>query len=309
MKRIIPCVIITLLMMLAGIFMPLMGVIGLMLCPLPLAVLGCVEGHKQMSIAELMIEVTLFIVVAPSMAVYFLIGCAPVSGMLFLLSRDDIKSVKKFTGAESLLLCTATSIVFKIILIVSFWLFTNKNIMFPDIQQMKIILSDLYANQPELQASVNTILNVFPYLFPTMLMLYSIAEGFLNYSLCYKFTKKLFPGIKNFPPELPEFKQWKFPTSILFASIFAFISGYFIDTETWFGGAIFVMNLQLVISALMFIQGVSVAFWIMDGFKLRRGSKIFVCIILSFPFFWPWLIVIGMSELALNLRNRIKFKK
>ena len=309
MRRIIPCVIITLLMMLAGIFMPLMGVIGLMLCPLPLAVLGCVEGHKQMSIAELMIEVTLFIVVAPSMAVYFLIGCAPVSGMLFLLSRDDIKSVKKFTGAESLLLCTATSIVFKIILIVSFWLFTNKNIMFPDIQQMKIILSDLYANQPELQASVNTILNVFPYLFPTMLMLYSIAEGFLNYSLCYKFTKKLFPGIKNFPPELPEFKQWKFPTSILFASIFAFISGYFIDTETWFGGAIFVMNLQLVISALMFIQGVSVAFWIMDGFKLRRGSKIFVCIILSFPFFWPWLIVIGMSELALNLRNRIKFKK
>ena len=151
--------------------MPLMGIIGLMLCPLPLAILGCVEGHRQMSIAELMIEVTLFVVVAPSMAIYFLIGCAPVSGILFLLSRDDIKTVKKFTGAESLLLCIATSIIFKLILVIAFWLFTDKNIMFPDVQQMKMILSDLYANQPELQESVNKILNVFPYLFPTLLML------------------------------------------------------------------------------------------------------------------------------------------
>ena len=308
MKRIIPCVIITLLMMLAGIFMPLMGIIGLMLCPLPLAILGCVEGHRQMSIAELMIEVTLFVVVAPSMAIYFLIGCAPVSGILFLLSRDDIKTVKKFTGAESLLLCIAASIIFKLILVIAFWLFTDKNIMFPDVQQMKMILSDLYANQPELQESVNTILNVFPYLFPTLLTLYSIAEGFLNYSLCYKFTKKLFPSIKNFPPELPEFKLWKFPVSILIASIFALIFGFFVDTDTWLNGSIFVMNLQLVISVLMFVQGLSVSFWIMDGFKLKRRTKIFICIILSIPFFWAWLIVIGMCELALNLRDRIKFK-
>ncbi|MBQ3457048.1 MAG: hypothetical protein IJG36_11460 [Synergistaceae bacterium] len=46
MKRIIPCVIITLSMIIAGSFLPLFGFLGLMLCPLPLGVLGCVEGRK-----------------------------------------------------------------------------------------------------------------------------------------------------------------------------------------------------------------------------------------------------------------------
>ena len=67
------------------------------------------------------------------------------------------------------------------------------------------------------------------------------------------------------------------------------------------------MNLQIVLNVFMFVQGVSVAFWIMDGFKFRRMSKVIACVVLSFPFFWPWLIVVGMSDMALNLRERIKF--
>ena len=59
----------------------------------------------------------------------------------------------------------------------------------------------------------------------------------------------------------------------------------------------------------MFVEGLSMVFWIMAGFKFKKGAKIAACILLSIPFFWPWLIVIGMCDMALNLRERIKFKQ
>ena len=308
MKKIIPCVLITLALILAGFFLPVFGFAGLALCPLPLCVLGCLEGQKKMSIAELLIEITLFIALSPSMAVYFLIGCAPISAVIYFISRADVKEVKKFSGSESVLICSGASIAFKTILILVFKLFTGKNILFPDSAQIALTLQQLYGNNPDLQKSVLQILVLLPYLMPSLLIIYASVEGFLNYSLCSFTIKKYFPSIKNFPPELPEFKTWRFSSSILSAGVISFIASYFIDTDTWFGGAIFLMNLQIVLNVFMFIHGLAFAFWIMDGFKLKRRTKIFICFILAFPFFWAWLIIMGMSDMALNLRERIKFK-
>ncbi len=67
------------------------------------------------------------------------------------------------------------------------------------------------------------------------------------------------------------------------------------------------MNLQIILNVFMFIGGLSLAFWIMDGFKLRKGVKAAICFVLGFPFFWPWLIVVGMCDVVMNLRERIKF--
>ena len=307
MKRIIPCVLITLAMIAAGSFVPVAGFLGLMLCPLPLSILGNIEGHKRMSIAELLIEAVLFLMVSPAMAVYFLAGCAPLSAMIYTLSREDIKAVKKYSGAESLLAVAGASIAFKLVLVVLYWFFTKRNILIPDMSQVEPMVRQLYGSQPELMTAMIRVLKVIPYLMPAMLVLYCGAEAYLNYSLCSKLTRKIFPDTKNFPPELPEFKLWRFPVSLMVVSFLSLLAGYFLDMDTWFQGAVFVMNLQIIVNAFMFIEGLAVIFWIMDGFRMRRGGKIAVCVILSFPFFWPWLIVIGMCDIILNLRERIKF--
>ena len=307
MKRIIPCVLITLAMIVAGSFLPTFGFLGMMLCPLPLSILGNLEGHKRMSIAELLIEATLFLMFSPSMAVYFLVGCAPLSAMIYTISREDIKAVKQYSGAVSLLVCTGASIAFKLVLVVLFWVFTKRNILLPDMSQVEPVLVQLYGSQPELMATMMRVLKVIPYLVPALLLLYCSAETYMNYSLCSKLTRKIAPDSKNFPPELPEFKLWRFPVSLMIVSFLSLVIGYFMDSDTWFAGTVFIMNLQIVVNALMFIEGLAVIFWIMDGFRMRRAGKIAVCVVLGFPFFWPWLIVIGMCDIVLNLRERIKF--
>ena len=307
MKRIIPCVLITLAMIVAGSFVPGFGFLGFMLCSLPLSILGNLEGHKSMSIAELLIEATLFLVLSPTMAVYFLVGCAPLSAMIYTLSREDIKAVKNYSGAESLLLTAGASIAFKLVLILLYWFFTKRNILLPDISQVEPVVRQLYGSQPELMATMMRVVRVIPYLMPSILVLFCSAEAYMNYSLCSKLTRKIAPGSKNFPPELPEFKLWRFPVSLMLVSFLSLLAGYFLDMDAWFEGSVFVMNLQIVVNAFMFTEGLAVIFWIMDGFRMRRGGKIAVCVILSFPFFWPWLIVIGMCDIVLNLRERIKF--
>ena len=307
MKLIIPCVLITLAMILAGSFVPGFGFLGFMLCPLPLCILGNLEGHKRMSIAELLIEATLFLVFSPTMAVYFLVGCAPLSAMIYTLSREDIKRVKNYSGAESLLIAAGASIAFKLVLILLYWFFTKKNILLPDMSQVEPVIRQLYGSQPELMATMMRAVRVIPYLMPSILTLFCSAEAYMNYSLCSKIMKKIAPKAENFPPELPEFKLWRFPVSLMLVSFLSLVAGYFLDMDAWFEGSVFVMNLQIVVNAFMFVEGLAVIFWIMDGFRMRRGGKIAVCVLLGFPFFWPWLIVIGMCDIVLNLRERIKF--
>ena len=307
MRRIIPCVMITLALILAGSFLPVLGVAGLMLCPLPLSVLGCAEGHKRMGIAELLIEATLFLAFSPTMAVYFLIGCAPLATMIFTVSREDIKTVKNYSGAESLLICAGASVAFKVILLVLFWVFTGKNILFPDLSQMDAVFTQLYGDNPELRQAVIRVLALFPRLLPAVLVVYCGVEAYLNYSLCSSFVRRICPESKNFPPALQEFKMWRFPASLMVASVVSLVAGYFIDTDSWLEGAVFVMNLQIVLNVFMFVEGLSVAFWILSGFRFRRAGKVIVFVMVMFPFFWPWLIVMGMCDIVLNLRERISF--
>jgi len=309
MKRIIPCVSTTLLLVAAGFFLPVLGVAGLLLCPLPLAVFGCLAGQRRMSMAELMIELTLFIIISPSMAVYFLVGCAPVSAIIYFVSREDVKEIKKFSGPESLLICAGTSIVFKIILIAGFYFFTGQNIFFPDSAQMAAVMQELYGDNPELLQAAAQIVAVFPYLMPTLLTVYVGFEVLFNYYLCGRYVKKISHKAKSFPPSLPEFKTWRFPKSLLVVGVASFAISFFLDSDTWFDGAVFLMNLEIIINVFMFIQGLALIFWVMEGFKLKRLTKFFIFLILMIPFFWAWLIVIGMSDMILNLRERIKFKE
>ena len=279
----------------------------MLLCPLPLCVLGCLEGHKVMSIAELLIEASLFIIISPMMAVYFLVGAAPVSAIIFMLSREEFKEAKKYSGPESFLITVGASIAAKLILLLIFWFVTGRNILFPDVAQMNEIFSELYGDQPDLQEALKRVLAIFPYLMPSLLVIYSTVEAFLNYSLCDRFAKRISPAIKNFPPELPEFKLWRFPVSLIFALVFASVFKYFIDVDEYFEVSAFIMNLQIIIDALMFVNGLALVFWLMSGFKFRRASKVFVCILLTIPFFWPFLMIMGMGDSAMNFRERIKF--
>ena len=260
-----------------------------------------------MSAAELLIEATLFLMFSPSLAAYYLLGCAPVAAAIFSLSQESFRDVKKLTGGESYLICAGTSILLKTLFLWAFWFFTGRNILMPDASQTAEIMTQLYGESPELMAGLRQVTALLPRLVPAILVIYAGIEAYLNYSLCHKITRKFFPQSKTYPPELPAFTLWKFPVSILLVSASAFALSWLLDAEEDFAVAMFIMNLQIAANVIMFAEGLSLAFWLMEGFRLRRGVKMGLGAVMFVPFFWPWLIVMGMCDMALNMRERIKF--
>ena len=304
MKRIIISVFTTIALILSGYYLPVFGIIGMLLCPLPLALLGNLEGHRRMSLAELMTEITLFIMVSPLMALYFLIGCAGLSSSIFLLSREEFRKTSRYTGAESFLICAGVSLSLKIITILIFWFFTGRNILLPEVPQLHAMMK--YSDSPEVYIALRAAMSLLPYMLPSIIVIYVSCEVYLNYTLCYNIIRRYFPDVKNYPPELPLFIHWKFPVSLLLVSVISLIAGYITDREEIYIISVFILNLQIVLNILMLIQGVSLIYWLMEGYKLRRLTRITISIILIIPFFWSWLIILGMSEIGLNLRSKIR---
>ena len=302
MLRLISYGILTALLFSCGSFFPAFGFIGIMLSPLPLALLGCSYGRNKAAISEIIAEVLLFLFISPYMALYFFIGCAPISGIICALK--EFRQKFQFSAGENILICFTVSVFSKLILMIVFWFLTGHITMFPDTPQLEIILNEIYKEQPSLLEALQMVLYLFPYMIPLFVMLYSGAEAFLNYKLCVKFTKK-----KNFLPELPQFIDWKFPNSVLYALLFSLIAGLFINFRTWEEGSMFVFNLQLLVNIILFIQGLSFLLWLTFRFNFKPLTRFFSCLVLVFPFTWLIVIAAGMGELMADFREKLIQKK
>ncbi len=281
-----------------GNFAPVFGFIGLILSPLPLAILGCNENRNRAGIAELIAEALLLLLVSPYMALYFFVGYAPVAGMICALK--DLQKAHSLTAGENILAIFTVSIIAKLILMSVFWYLTGHNAMFPDAPQLEVILNEVYREQPALLEALQMTLYLFPNMIPLLVILYCGIEAFLNYSLCVRLTRK-----RNFFPEIPNFLTWRFPNSILFALLFALIMGFFTDFRVWEEGAMFAFNLQLLLNVFVFLQGLSFLFWLITvRFKFGRLAKIFACLALVFPITWLFVIMAGMGDIMSDFREK-----
>lgn len=280
-----------------GNFFPAFGFIGMLLSPLPLAVLGCNYGRKKAAISELIAEAILLFLVSPYMALYFFLGYAPIAGTICALK--DLQKKFSLSTSENFLICFTVSVISKLVLMVVFWLLTGHNTMFPDTPQLEIILNQIYKEQPALLEALQMTLYLFPYMIPLFVILYSGIETFLNYRLCVYFTKK-----KNFFPKIPLFIHWRFPNSVLFALLFALIMGLFTNLKTSEDAAMFAFNLQLLVNIILFIQGLSFLLWLTVKYKFKPITRFFSCLILAFPMTWLIIIAVGMGDMMMNFRQK-----
>ena len=282
-----------------GLFLPIMGFWGTLLCPLPLAVLGYREGLKWMAPGLFLTELILSF--APSLALYFVIGCFPLSLAVFLIART------RWTGSESLAVCVLASLGAKLALMAVFWALTGRNILFPDVRQVEVLLQSLSAGMPideaeAIREAVRQAVTLFPYMMPSVLLLYSMLDSVIDYSLCCHFLR----GAMSKPPALPPLSNWRFPRSLLPAMILSFFLGWVWKTDTWLQGAMFASNLRLVLNVLFFTQGFSLALWWMERRAVKPMLKWPLIALMVFPLMWVWLILLGVSDMAFDFRARAK---
>lgn len=289
----------TVSLFLAGIYLPVLGVWGLLISPLPLALLGMREGPRWQTVGTVVVLGGLLLGLDPLSALYFLIGMTPLSYALSFSPR------LRGTGAEALLLCTGVSILSKLVLLGVFLALTGHNPLIPEPEQMRLLLMRLYAELPlegeqagMLREAVESMVAVFPYLLPSLLLLSSVLDAFLNYRLGVFFQRKH----GHLPPLLPPFSEWRFSRTLLPAMFLAFFMDFFVSE--WTAGAMFSMNLKLVLNVFFAFQGFSLLWWWLEQRRVGFLGRCLVFVFLLFPLLWLWFVFLGVGDMIFDLRRR-----
>ena len=235
----------------------------------------------------------------PFSVLYFLIGLGPLSYALSLSPRT------RGSGAETLLLCAGVSILSKLVLLGVFLALTGINPLMPDPEQIRILLTRLYAELPlegeqawALREAVDEMAALFPYMLPSLIVISSALDAFLNYRLGMFLQRGRTPA----PPPLPPFSEWRFSRTLLPAMLLAFLMGLF--ASEWMSGMMFAMNLKMVLNVFFFFQGLSLLWW---WLKRRRVGILWRCLILAvlaFPLLWIWVVFVGLGDMIFDLRRR-----
>ena len=282
-------------------FVPPLGMTAFLFSPTPLALLGARE-NKTWMVWGLLGATLLLSLVNFQFALYFLLS----DGLLCLGLTLPLGKLK--SGGESLLFCTVASIVSKIVWVALLISLTGHNPFAIDPNKLRTILTETYSwmvIQGEREAeffreSMEQAVMLTPYMVPSLVILYSMLDSFLNYRLCETLQR---PYKTKFPA-LPSFKEWRFPKSLLWALIFAFALPFFTEKETWRLWIMLGVNLKLLVLMFFFLQGVSLVWWSLARLTINFLLRVLVVALLLLPGLNMGVIAIGVGDACLNFRAR-----
>jgi uncharacterized protein YybS (DUF2232 family) len=278
---------------------PLASTLALLFCPAPLALLGAKENNYWMAAGLAGSSLLLALFLGPLFFVYFLLG----EGLLcFGLSLPLGKLTK---GSDSLFFCTAISILSKILFFVTMVNLTGKNPFIPDAESLNAVFSQMTGwsggtDTTFLEDSLKQMVSLAPYMLPSLILLSSMFDSFLNYKLC-EFVQR---GCARVFPALPPLGEWRFPKSLLWAFLFAFVLPLLVKTDGWPLGTMLELNLKFLVNVFFFLQGLSLVWWWLLKRKVHPFLRLLVVGALFFPLLGVWSVALGVGDVCLDLRAR-----
>jgi uncharacterized protein YybS (DUF2232 family) len=143
-----------------------------------------------------------------------------------------------------------------------------------------------------------------PYMLPSLILLSSMLDSFLNYRLC-EFAQR---GHPRALPALPPLEDWRFPRSLLWAFLFAFTMPLLVKTDGWALGTMMELNLKFLVNVFFFLQGLSLVWWWLSRKKIHWILRFLIAGTLFFPLLGIWSIALGVGDICLDFRARTSKK-
>jgi uncharacterized protein YybS (DUF2232 family) len=277
------------------------GAAALLFCPAPLALLGARENNYWMTAGLIGASALLLLFFGPLFSFYFLMG----EGVLCFGLSLPLEKLEK--GSESFFFCTAVSVLSKIVFFAVMVTLTGRNPFVPDMETLSAAFSQMSAamlsrgkDAASLEHSLKQMALIAPYMLPSLILLSSMFDSFLNYKLC-EFIQR---GRPRAFPALPPLGEWRFPKSILWALLFAFVLPFLSETERWPLGDMLEFNLKFLVIVFFFLQGLSLVWWWLLKRKIHLFLRLLAAGALFFPLFGVWSVALGVGDLCFDFRSR-----
>ena len=295
---------VAILFALISVYVPFIGVFVNLIWPVPIILLGVRHGYKWSLMATVVAGILIAILVHPLHAVSVAIGFGLIGIVLGHCFR------KGYTPVTSVLLGSVASLISKIIVLSVTAAVLNINPLADHTEAMAKAVDqaiNLYrtfglkeAELAQVAESMKGMLSMMKLILPAGFAMASVVDTYLNFLVARAVLRKLGHHIAAFPA----FSVWSFTPKILYAFIISMLLMYWGKSREIGMMADAGLNLQVISSMLLMLQGVSVAFFYAGRYEVPKFLRwIFVMMAFTNGFIMQAVVFVGAFDIAIDFRK------
>lgn len=295
---------VAILFALISTYLPIIGAFVNLLWPVPIVLLGVRHGYKWSIMAVAASGIMIALIMHPLTAVSVVVGFGLIGIALGYGLRQG------FSPTKTLLLGASASLISKIAVLAITAAVMGFN---PLNQQSEAMATGLeqamgfYQRMgmpaeelARLEATMKPMLELMKVILPAGFVLAAFLDTFLNFQVAKAVLARLGQRIESFPP----FRRWSMPRVTVYALAVSFVAIYWGKTRELELLSNIGMNLQVITTMLLFVQGMALVYFLTDKYNLSRIVRgIILFLILSNPIFMQALIFGGAFDLIFDYRQ------
>lgn len=296
---------VTVVMALVGVYVPILGMIAILLWPLPVIVLIVRHGLRWGVMAVVVASLLTAAIVEPSTALRLAIAFGPVGLALGLGYRRGWSGVKLFTVSMVVSMIAKVAGLLLVFFLTGIEPFSGQFAMMDEsFAQAADMYRSMGMSEEQIAASEQNFvqnMNLVKLLVPLIVVMMGLMDTMINYIVGGKILTRLGETVPTFPP----FMEWRMPSAFLYAFCLSLIGVYFGSTRDI--PLLYKASYNVIMACTLvgLVQGISLYQYIMNYY---RWSKIVRGILLVLIFMNGILLQIfsfvGLLDTVFDYRKR-----
>jgi len=285
-------------------YLPIIGAFVDLLWPVPIILLGVRHGYKWSIMATVVAGLLIAMLLHPLQAVSVVVGFGLIGIVLGYAFRME------FSPAKTMLWGSIASLLSKVALLGIGAVVTGINpftmqgdVMAQAVQQAVEVYRSFGMSEQDLAnmtESMQTMIDLMKIILPAGFVMASVVDTGFNFLIAKAVLKKLGHSIPDFPP----FKNWTLPDYVVYFFVLALVMIYWGKSREITMLYNLGLNIQVVASMLLLVQGLSLFYYIVDKYNLSRMMRgIILFLILTNGFFSQILIIAGAVDTIIDYRR------
>ncbi|MBC7216815.1 MAG: YybS family protein [Candidatus Caldatribacterium sp.] len=280
----------TVILYLASIYIPILGVFVSFLCPLPVMFLVIRWGARVGILASFVASALVFTLAGLMQAVTCLVGFSLLGIAMGVTVR------RRYALPEILILNTGVSLLSKLALVGIALIVAGKN---PLVENIRLLEETLKRTPwiPQNLPGTEGLLELVQLIMPALLLVASLFDTGCNFLLGRWIGKRL--GLSF--PEIPPFSEWRLPRSVFWVFVLGWVF-------VLFGGPSVLgkigINLQIVTQLLFLFQGLSLVYYFLGRYIRSKAVRVGILAFLMFqPLLSSLLSWLGVFDVFFDFRR------
>lgn len=284
---------VTVLLAMFSVILPGLGSILIYLIPAPIAL--CVVRHdlRLGILASMAAGLIVAVIGSPLQSCLIVVGF----GLLGVAIGESIRA--DFSLTQTLAYGALVALLSKVLFAGVVWVLIG--------QEVTQLFSVVLDQGRELFATVGApyglefdeVINMAILVIPGLAIGSSLLESVVNYSLVVTILKKLGVKVKTLPP----FGLWRFSPRLVYGYVVGLM---LVIVNTYYPSTAFSLiglNLIVVMSQVFFVQGLSLAWFVADQYKLHKGLRWVLAILGVVLGVFSVIVFVGVFDSLINIRR------